>query len=269
MMVRRRSLEREVKVGDLPRNPSGVRRPRPFGKPTLLFKDNATKRMSGRFWPDEKSIFFVVDGDIFNAVRSSTVVAFPDGAAIPGVKTVGLEYGPFISKDGKSLYFNASEWGVLRLAQRENTAEDFAKPEDIVGLRPYPDAPYLAGDDDVLYYDADDENLAKHHIWRAELSDSGFADNEIQIAENADFKPFSPVVSRDELTMYFAANGAATGVDIKLVTRESRDVAFGDPQDVPSVNVPGAFNRPTWLSDDRCRLVIESAQTLYLAVKTK
>jgi hypothetical protein len=241
---------------------------KPFGKPGLLFKANATQRASGRFWPDERSIFFVADNDIYRAERASTLVAFPDGSALKNVNTAGLEYAPFISRDGKSLYLNSSSQGVLKLATRTDVGGDFGVPDDVAGLKPYPDAPYLAGNDDVLYYDADDDQLVKHHIWRAALTQNGFANNEIQVADDAALRPSSPVVTRDELAIYFSGT-TPKETSVYLATRDDPTAAFGKPQLVSELSVDMVLDRPTWLSEDRCRIVVQSGDSLYLALKTK
>lgn len=240
----------------------------PFGKPTVLFKANATKRESGRFWPDERSIYFVVAGDIFNASRSSTLVGFPDGAAL-NINTVSLELAPLVASDGKTLYFNASQDGVMKVAQRVDASGEFDPPDDVAGLKPYPDSPYLAGNDDVLYYDAFDDQLSKRHIWRATLTEFGFADNEVQLPETATFRPTTPVVSRDQLRMYFAGTEPGVETSIYVATRSAVGEPFGEPWALDELNTAEAFDRPNWLSEDGCRLVVESDQTLYLAVKTR
>ena len=64
-----------------------------------------------------------------------------------------------------------------------------------------------------------------------------------------------PVVSQDELTLYYG--GDVNGeFELLMATRPSRDVAFGQPMFVPSLNAPGALDQPEGLSPDGCRLYL-------------
>jgi hypothetical protein len=70
------------------------------------------------------------------------------------------------------------------------------------------------------------------------------------------------VVSGDELTLYYATDGAPGEVfgDIWVTTRPSRDVAFGEPTIVTGVNT--SYDEfPQWISPDGCRLYLGRSTT--------
>lgn len=237
----------------------------PFGAPTVLFSTNSTQRSGGRFWRDEKSLYFSSGGDLYMATRGSPQTTFPSGSPVADLSGPALELSPFVTVDGLSVYFNASDAGVLRVAHRAALGDPFKAPEDLAGLKPYPASPYFTRNEDVLYYDADDDALSKHHIWRTELTESGFSASAVQIAQTDAFRPRDAVVSRDEKTIYFAASAGA-GFDVYRATRTSVAKPFSVPELVSELSTEQS-DSPTWLSDDGCRIVVESDGTLYMSAR--
>jgi hypothetical protein len=185
------------------------------------------------------------------------------------VNTAGLELAPLLTRDGKSLYFNASSEGVLKLAQRDDPSGTFGTPSDLAGLQDYPDAPYLARDDDVLYYDAYDDTLSDRHIWRAELTGVGFSTSEIQIQDSATLHPSHAVISRDERTLYFSGTVPSVSIDVYVAKRNDRSEPFSNPVKVDELSMSNDASRPTWLSEDGCRMVLEIGTSLYLSIRPK
>jgi hypothetical protein len=239
----------------------------PFGTPSLLFTANATERSGARFWPDELSVYFSTDGDLHRAERGSALVLFGAGAPLPNVNTLNLELSPVLTRDGRTLYFNNSGLGVLRMATRDSIDDDFGTPMNLGGLEAYPAAPYLAGDDDVLYYDAFDDSFSDRHIWRAEITSLGFSQSEPVVEETTGFAPSEPVVSRDELSLYLSAT-TPTGTDIYYAERASVSDPFPAPTRLDELSTDRA-DAPTWLSDDGCRIIIEADENPYIAAKPR
>lgn len=79
----------------------------------------------------------------------------------------------------------------------------------------------------------------------------------------------APVLSDDELVMYFSRADSSTQPEIVVATRDTVTASFGAPAFVTELSSPQA-DSPTWLSRDLCRLYFESLRNgtdwdIYLA----
>lgn len=91
----------------------------------------------------------------------------------------------------------------------------------------------------------------------------------------------APVVSEDELTMYFASleapgDAGPNNFYVYRATRVSTDQTFTDPVYVPELNVPGADTLPSWLSKDQCTILLHGTRAsgvgssdIYIAKRPK
>ena len=72
----------------------------------------------------------------------------------------------------------------------------------------------------------------------------------------------SPILTADQLTIYFSAARVGTlgKLDIWTASRANKDASFGAVQHLPELSSP-ADDYPTWLSDDGCRMIIQSYAT--------
>jgi hypothetical protein len=117
-------------------------------------------------------------------------------------------------------------------------------------------APYLHPNRKSLYFVSTGRpGPGNQDIYMAVISDLGFVDGTPRLvnvssteAENA------PVISMDELTLYFARDPAG-GSERKVwvAHRTSPGADFGTPQLVADVNKQ-TDQIPNWISDDNCRL---------------
>src|SRR5262249_21304692 len=69
---------------------------------------------------------------------------------------------------------------------------------------------------------------------------------------------WSPVISADGLSLYFASNragsqGSTQSSDIWVARRKTKADAFGTPTNVAELNSPDE-DMPSWLSSDGCRI---------------
>src|SRR5262249_52289533 len=77
-----------------------------------------------------------------------------------------------------------------------------------------------------------------------------------QLLSDAFLNPENPVVSLEQLTLYFGASpDPASQRDIWSASRASRDQPFGTPRRLTELNTVG-MDYPVWISDDSCRLYI-------------
>ena len=88
----------------------------------------------------------------------------------------------------------------------------------------------------------------------------------------------SPVLTPDELTLYFASNrkdlGGTGSADIYIATRTSTSLKFGNIARIEELATAGE-DVPTWISPDNCRLYTSyrpdqnSGTSLYVATRPK
>jgi len=118
--------------------------------------------------------------------------------------------------------------------------------------------PWVIASGQALYFNANG------YINRSVLGPSGFQTPQ-QIAELG--QAASPVVTSDELVIYFSADLGSTDEDIFMARRSSVNDGFGMPIAVTELNT-STFDFPTWLSRDRCRMYYMSGYQVLLAERS-
>lgn len=151
----------------------------------------------------------------------------------------------------------------------------FANPTNLSTLNTIDDdtTPYVMPDGLTLYYAS--APLGSYDLVRAtRTSTSAFSmDTSGTFAVvNTNSQEKFPVVSVDELTVYFASDraGGQGARDIWKAVRTSKSDPFGVATLVPELNTT-ADDIPTWISDDGCRMYVSSTVAgsfdMYLATK--
>jgi hypothetical protein len=203
---------------------------------------------------------------IFLAHRDDPTVAFGAPAAMQlagGPATDAME-----SADGLSLYVTlpllpAPGEAIARLAvaHRNTVSEAFGAPVELALDQTDPHGvdqhPYILPSG-VLWFSSNRAGSPVGDLWRAEPSGLGFAAPELVAGVSTEVSEVYPVVSDDELTVYFAREVGGQ-LDIMVATRASRDLGFDAPRPVDELNT-GFGDRPGWLSPDGCRLYYTSAR---------
>lgn len=116
-------------------------------------------------------------------------------------------------------------------------------------------APYVVPDHSAIYFVSD--RAGSDQIYRAPRTGSTFGGASLvtgtmlQLNTRID----SPVVTPDELTLYFASEraGGLGATDIYVATRASAVTGFGAPVALTSLST-AFFDVPTWVSADNCVL---------------
>jgi hypothetical protein len=252
---------------------------KPFGAPTLVSGLAALANwVAGlRLSPDYLTGYFFLDGradsignsDLYTAARRTPTSPFGPVAPMggPGINTSAFEIDPTVSGDGLMLIFGRNalpnEVTHLYYATRTTTETSFA----YLGLVPNVNdfaatelSPFLREDGQVLYFASTRSPAGDYDIYRAAWNGSSF-DTPVPVSElNTSFRDTNPVVTPDDLTIYFNStrpDGNSQGfADTWTATRASTSDPFSAPTNVVELNLPHQFT-PTFVTRDGCSLYFQ------------
>jgi Tol biopolymer transport system component len=241
----------------------------PFGTPTLVpgIYGGIGNDVCGRFSRDERTIYFASDRSgsagafaLYAATRPMVTAAFDAPTLIGGeLASVGENQCPTTTPDGLTMYFESSRTGNYQIWEttRDTLTSPWLRPRtlDTIDSGNQVGGPYVVPGG-ALYYHI--RLSTQFKIYRADslgsISNLSGPDSGIDDVR--------PVVTEDELTMYFASRrvdpggSSQGGLDIWVATRKSVDDDFGAPSVVQDVNT-GQDDEPDWISPDGCRLYLD------------
>jgi WD40-like Beta Propeller Repeat len=261
-----------------------------FGKPAIvsgLESGPGTSVSSLRLSRDYRTAYFQATGrprsvgysDLYTAKRVAPEAPFADITPLEGggINTAAEEFDPSVSGSGLTLVFGRAQPGGdpvhLQLATRETTATPFTYIGPLVDVNgldtTYDTTPFLRDDGQVLYFASDRVPENSTDIYRASSNGSTFH-KPVEVSElNTSFSERSPVVSPDDLTIYFASDrtdGHALGQqDIWVATRASPSGPFSTPVNVSELNSP-LLEVPNFVTHDGCALYFSSNRDGFLGV---
>jgi hypothetical protein len=158
---------------------------------------------------------------------------------------------PSLSPDGLSLYYTAqSDIYVSRRTRRtdpftEGTRLDSVSTADMEG------DPFVSRDGKTLYFDSDRDNY--FHIYSAQINDLGTTGPVALLSiESPGTDDYAPVLSADNLTLYFASINHSRS-NIYYSTRPAETDGFG-PATSAGIDTPLNYEYAEVLSDDGCTL---------------
>jgi hypothetical protein len=203
--------------------------------------------------------------DMYVATRGAKTDPFgtPTLVTPPNTKYNDLE--PMLSADGLALYFTHEDNTTgaapanLWIAQRSSVADPFPAGTKIAGIDTATASvkdiePYVVGSG--LYFASSRSGV--FDLYYAAAPNLTLP-TEVPGVNSATASDFAPVVSPDELTIYFASdrpNGKGQA-DVWMATRASPAVAFSNVTALTSVN-SSSLDYPTWISPDSCTLYLVS-----------
>jgi Tol biopolymer transport system component len=221
---------------------------------------NATDR-GARLSPDELTVYFHSDRgggslDLYTGSRSSRAAAFSGVTALSAVNDPSTaDAWPTVTADGLSLFFEAQRTGVpeVWIATRSTVVAAFSSPAPVANVGSMTAQPFVMPDGSALYF-----IVVPGDLYRAERGPSGQYGTPVMVTTvNTPSLEYLPVLTPDELTLYFGSNRAdppAKGdFDIWMSTRASRTDNWQPPVNVQELNT-AAEELPTWISSDNCRL---------------
>jgi Tol biopolymer transport system component len=245
-----------------------------FGTPQSVDALNSTVYDGGPWLsPDELKVYFSSDRtgpgavgnlDVYVATRSTRTDAWGTPVVLAGVNTTGTDQSPRLTADGLFLYVtthSAATGYDIFVAQRANATIDFPLPSNVPTLNAagVSDASqWVLPDNSALYFHSNRSGSDK--TYRATRNAGGTFDQATLVTLTT-LAEASPVVSADELTIYFGANtGGTTGYDIYMAKRNAKGDAFGTPQVLaPLTSNENEF--PGWVSADGCEMYFNRVVT--------
>jgi Tol biopolymer transport system component len=252
---------------------------KPFGAPLAIPNINTAGAAEdqGRLSPDELTIYFHSDRadggvglggyDLYTASRTTRQGAFGNAALLANVNTNTGELSPTVTADGLTLAFARSTTlggGVYQLfmATRSNPAQDFSGVATIGGLNATNEStPFLLADGSELWFESNRNSPTSWDLYVAPKVGMSFANPVPQTELNTASWEGGPVLSTDGLVVYWGTTrpdgNAKGGYDIWTAKRAMKGGAFGSLTNVAELNTSGE-EVPTWLSNDGCRLYLES-----------
>jgi hypothetical protein len=247
-----------------------------WGAPALVTSlDTPGNDFAARLIADETLVFLVhydtLPAHVYVAQRAGASGPFGPMAQVPALNTPTSNTRQATpTRDGLTVYFlsdrNDLVTGALSLfvGTRPSLGSQFTVtaittvPSDLV-------QPYVTPSGATLYY------VSAGRVWSAPIvSGAVGAGMDVGLPAGA----ITPVVSPDELTVFFAALSATddggADYDVYTATRASTAALFDAPSVVPGVNTPSS-DYPSFVSADGCELWLSSTATtngdIYLSTK--
>lgn len=171
---------------------------------------------------------------------------------------------PSITNDGSTLYFARYEGvvdgrrrGDVWVSRRDGEAGPFVKAANLppISTEDEESTPYVIPDGTALYFTR--EIGSDYAIMRttlpatAEGETTAFSAGSAPPGDNV-----NPVVTPDELTLFFGARGARGDLDIWVAKRKDKSTAFRVAAPVVELRTEGD-DVPSWISPDGCVLYYE------------
>ncbi len=261
-----------------------------FGDVTTADEENG-----GRLSADELTLYFhscptIGNCDIYTATRPWRGLPFGVGTALPRPPNTDVhDFFPTVTADGRSLYVGDQVGGAagsftIKVASRAALADTFSQFTAVTALNSTADLhPYVLPDNSAIYFTRDVGFDHYHEIFRAAqpfTMQAAVAGADLSTTASE----LAPVVTPDELTLYFASSRAPSlgGYDMYVVRRMSTSEPFGPAAPVmfddsggagaPVALSGGNNDFPTWTSPDACELLFASGipgeTNLYLVTRT-
>lgn len=218
--------------------------------------------------PDERVGYYAISSptaryDLFVATREARGDAFSEGESL-AFNDAAWDFSPTLPGNGAVLYLESNRSGSWKIYQSEwdAEAEAFGPLAFAAGLSnaaaAYNDGgPYVTADGDAIYFHTDRQG--RQLLAMSRRSEGSFGP--IVLIASGELGPVgTPIVSADEVTLYFAVQvgteAAGMHMDIWSATRSSTSEAFTNFGEVSGVNTP-ANEVPSFISEDGCRLYFD------------
>jgi len=241
-----------------------------FGSPVELMTLNGpTADLGGRLSDDELAILFSrtnTDGtwDIWSSSRSDPAAPFAAPAVVGAINTIYSELWPSASPDQKTLFImtdrvSPGTYGI-EMSTRASATAAWGPPTADADLMTGDAHPYIPNAQSLYFASATRPGVGSYDIFRGTLDTTGKVTAIASVigGVNSAMQDVVPVVTADELQMYFARyNG--TDYDVYAASRTSITDGFGAASAVPGLSTTGYDELPSWVSPDGCHLYYSSA----------
>jgi hypothetical protein len=239
---------------------------KPFGPAVALIPGDES---NGSDFPwltrDELTVYFSSARSGVSSIYTATRPTFemPFGAITPvaGLGDYTWDEHPTLTGDELTILFESKRASdvlgasSIFFSTRPSTDDAWSTPQplaDGANFRTGEGGPFITLPGNALYFHSLRLGPPYSYIFHAYHGAAGWSD--IGMLPNLESPgSFYPVVSEDELTMFFMSTSVEPNGDIWVSTRSSQSELFAPPVSVPELN-GSAPDIPGWLSPDGCRL---------------
>ena len=237
-----------------------------LGSSSLAINQTAQLPWALHLTSDELTLVFTSLGDLYTSTRNDVNQEFTIASALGGVNTTADEWTVSLSGDGLALAFDTTRmvnpYFKIYTASRTSRTGAFTgvTKDPILNVNTVNTSdghPFLLPNGLVLYMVS--TRNGSFDMFRAGRSSrtAAFAGLAPLSTLNTTSREYFPVVTPDELTLYFASDRTDLpnegGLDIFVSRRESKLENFGPPENVAELNTR-EDEYPNWISEDGCRL---------------
>ena len=227
---------------------------------------------------DETELFFTSDreggGDILVSMRpdKSTAWGAPINAGAMINDSLGGDFSLRLSEDGKTLYFASNRGGGfgsadMYVATRASPRETWARATNmgpLLNTQAFEAFPTPSADGLTLYFNRsatfDGQDSDMWVTTRASTNDPWGAPQRVSGDINSERADFSPSLTADDKTMYFASERAGS-LELWVAARADRTQEWGAAERLAAeVNVARSMTLAPFISSDRRSLYFMSAR---------
>jgi hypothetical protein len=240
----------------------------PFEAPTRLTLNEAVAEAWGpRLSGDELSLYFTSSGDEFVATRASRNDEFSAPRELTSLNSAADEMAPSVTADELDLFLETTRAGPdvkIFAAHRHSVGEEFGA---LVPLEQVNSSipgvidvqPFVVPSGEALYFASTRNPGADFELFRAECVAGVCGEVTAVAGVNSAAAELWPVVSADELTLYFASSRSQPSTlgsyDVFVAHRRQRSEAFGAAENLQQVN-SSEGDYPGSISQDGCFLYL-------------
>jgi hypothetical protein len=243
----------------------------PFGAPVAITEINTAEHEEGAYLsPDELTMYFsstragTLGGfDIFMATRQTRTEQWRNIVTVTGVNTSAAnERFPMVTSDGFTMY--ATVGGIpnydVGVATRKSKATAFSSlaVAATINSASNDESGTILPDHSAIWFSSN--YSGNYELYRAPRGSEQF-ENPLLVSGTSINNPTatdsSPVVTPDELTLFFLSNraGGVGSYDVWAAKRTSVANGFDAPVNLQTVNT-ATVDVPTWVSADGCVLYV-------------
>jgi hypothetical protein len=197
----------------------------PFGAPELVAElSTAASEAAASLTEDELTVFFARNGSLMIATRASREQPFANVRSA-GLSGSGTDDNPALSFDGRQLFFTSTargDSGATEIFVAQVMGGGLTAPAPVRGVPPETTDPFPNGDASALYYSAArDGGLPDLWLATGLGGAPGFSEQRLTVSDTE--SDGQPVLSRDELSLYFGSRRAGTlGLSDIFVAKRAR-----------------------------------------------
>ena len=246
-----------------------------FGAPVLVSGlSTSADESTARLTADELTVYFARGAagtglpDLYMATRPSSQAGWGAAVPVPGVNTGGPDFAPMLTDDGLTLFFTSDSAGTrggtdIFTSTRTKVSDTFPAgmtlaPLGVVNTAASEADPYVVPSGKAIWFDAY-VGPGDSDIYRSASGPTGLTTREKVLGIGSAAVDAYPVVTPDELTLYFASNrvdpDSLGDYEIYVATRAVATAAFDQPKLLKVLSTADA-EFPTWISRDECELYL-------------